>query len=141
MESPEMAATASGRKRASSMLSAANATNSPLEVIDAKKSGPRPGLGDDSLTVIAIITGTTARMPIPAWLRRRPKMSLSSERRNRVEMCRTGRAAGSAGSTVVGLVLCPWSKPPGRSATDIETLPRERDEEILEAGTFDREPG
>jgi len=68
------------------MVRAANATNSPLEVIEAKKSGPRPGWGVDTLTAIAMRTGTEARTPIPAWLRRRPKISPSSERRKRVEM-------------------------------------------------------
>src|SRR5450631_1505437 len=136
MESPEMAATASGRNRASSMLSAANDTNSPLEVIEVKKSGPRPGLGFDSLTVIAIMRGTRARMPNPAWLRRRPKISRSSERRKRVDTCLSGRAAGRVGTAVVELVFSPWVT----SAADIEALPCQRDEQVLKARALDRKP-
>ena len=41
-ESPEMAATASGRNSASSRVSEASATNSPFSVIELKKSGPPP---------------------------------------------------------------------------------------------------
>src|SRR5674476_611236 len=140
-ESPEMAATASGRNRPSSMPSAASATNSPLEVIESKKSGPRPCLGFESLTVIAIMSGTSARIPIPAWVRRRPKTSRSSERRKRVETCRRGRAARDVGNTVARPLSGPLSRPGGRSAADIEALPRQRNEQILQARTFDRKPG
>src|SRR5450631_269799 len=144
MESPEMAATASGRNSASSRLRAASATNSPFDVMEAKKSGPAPGLGFESLTVIAIISGTTARMPIPAWLRRRPKISPSSERRKRVETCRSGRATVDVGVVLSRLSLSPLPRPVFgpwvRSAADIEALPRERHEQVLEAGTFNHEP-
>src|SRR5665647_1897002 len=125
MESPAMVPTASGRNRASSMLSEASATKSPLDVIEARKSGPCPGRGVDSLTVIARMSGTTARMPKPAWLRRRPKISRSSERRKRVETCRSGRAAGEVAS----------------SAADIEALPGERHEQVFKAGLRDGKPG
>ena len=40
--SPAIAATASGRNSGSSTVSAASATNRPLSVIEAKKSGPPP---------------------------------------------------------------------------------------------------
>src|SRR5450759_5932794 len=120
-----MAPTASGRNRASSMLSAANATNSPLDVIAAKKSGPRPGLGVETLTVIAVISGTTARLPIPAWLRRRPKISRSSDRKKRVDTCRGGRAAVDVSEPLFGPLVGPVFRPGPRSAADIEALPRQ----------------
>ena len=50
-----------------------------------KKSGPSGrGCASEILTAMAIRTGTAARTSSPAWLRRRPKISRSSERRNRV---------------------------------------------------------
>src|SRR5680860_201960 len=106
-ESPAIVPMASGRNRPISMLSADSATKSPLDVIDAKKSGACPDLGVDTLTAIAMMIGTTAKIPSPAWFWRRPKISRSSERRKRVETCRSGRAAGEAAS----------------SAADIEALP------------------
>src|SRR5689334_723492 len=121
-ESPEMAATASGRNRPSSMLSAARATNSPFSVIEPKKSGPplsRPG--EESLTATAIRTGTAASTPSPAMLRRRRKISRSSERRNRVDMLRVRGTAPT-------------------STADIESLPGEPDEDVLERGGVDPEP-
>src|SRR5450631_312784 len=135
-----MAATARGRNRPSSMLSEAKATNSPLDVIWVKKSGPRPALGVDTLTVTAIMIGTSARMASPAWLRRRPKISRSSERRKRVETCRSGRAADDVDRQVPDPGVWALIGPAFSSAADIEALPRHGDEQVLEAGTFDREP-
>src|SRR5450759_561287 len=133
-ESPEIVPTASGRKSPISRVSAANATKSPLDVIEAKKSGPRPGRGVDTLTAIAMMTGTAARMPIPAWLRRRPKISPSSERRKRVEMRRGARSPGAlVASSPERRVLSPVT-----SAADIEALPGEGHEQVFQAGPFDR---
>ena len=92
MESPEIALTAKGRKSGSSTVSAANATKSPLPVIALTKSGPPPRPGDDTLTAMEMITGTTAKTAIPARFRRRPKMIFSSESRNRARSGRAGRA-------------------------------------------------
>ena len=90
-ESPEITATASGRNSPSSMVREARATKSPFSVMEPKKSGPSsPGPGEETLTAIEINTGTAASTSKPAWLRRRPKISRSSERRNLVEM-RRGR--------------------------------------------------
>src|SRR5450759_2424646 len=133
-ESPEIVPTASGRKSPISRVSAANATKSPLDVIEAKKSGPRPGWGVDTLTAIAMMTGTAARMPIPAWLRRRPKIRRSSERRKRVEMRRGARSTGALiASSPEPRILSPVT-----SAADIEALPGEGHEQVLQAGALDR---
>src|SRR5690348_13936954 len=131
MASPEIAATASGRNSGSSIVSAASATNRPLLVMDAKKFGPSPPLpppppppGGETFTAIAIRIGTAARTAMPAQFRRRPKISHSSERRNRGLI---GRGLAVASAT-------------GASATDIETLPGERHERLLQIGCDDGEP-
>src|SRR4029077_15905203 len=120
MLSPATTATASGRNRPISMVSAASATNSPFSVIERKKSGASaPGRDAELLIVTEISTGTAARTTSPAWLRRRPSISRSSDRRKRGETAATGRrTAVEAGA--------------GRSATDIEALPGQGDEHVLE---------
>src|SRR5215471_2628778 len=122
MESPEMAATASGRNSGSSTVSAASATNNPLAVIESKKLGPPPASGPEvSFTTTAISTGTEASTAIPNQLRRRPKISTSSERKNRMPGIRgrRGAASGATGAT-------------GTSTADIEALPGQRDEHVLQ---------
>src|SRR6476659_10846919 len=122
IESPEIAASASGRKRPSSRVSEASATNNPFSVIDVKKSGPsppRPGL--DTFTATAMKTGTEASTSRPAWLRRRRKISLSSDRRNRVDTLRARTVSSSA--------------------TDIEALPRKPHEDVLQRRRGDLETG
>src|SRR6478672_8907197 len=118
--SPEMAATASGRNSPSSMVSAASATNRPFSVIEVKKSGPSPRCGADVLTATEISTGTAASTTSPARLRRRPKISRSSERRKRVDRRRVDGTK--------------------TSAADIETLPGEREEDLFQRGRADPEP-
>src|SRR5689334_17566508 len=136
-ESPAMVPTASGRNRPSSTPSAASATNRPLSVIEERKSGPRPGEGCDSFTTMAMMTGTTARTPRPARLRRRPKISRSSEARNRSAHPRTGRPSGCAGARPDREAGRPGDGAAGAtSAADIEALPRERDEQVLQAGSL-----
>src|SRR6476661_2616230 len=122
IESPEMAATASGRNSPSSSVSDARDTNRPFSVIELKKSGPpesRPG--EESRTTTAIRTGTPASTPNPARLRRRRKISRSSERRNLVDMLRVRGAAPT-------------------STADIEPLSGQGDEDVLERGTVHPEP-
>src|SRR3954452_3296845 len=129
MLSPATTATASGRNSPISMVSAASATNSPFSVIERKKSGASSdGRDSELLTDTEIRTGTAARTTSPAWLRRRPSISRSSERRKRAETAATGRR------TTVGAGV-------GRSATDIETLPGQRDEHVLERRSPDPEAG
>src|SRR4249920_1679497 len=65
---------------------------------------------------MAKITGTAASTPIPAMLRRRPKMILSSDRRNRVEIPARGGLPINASS-----------------AADIESLSSQRHEDVLKA--------
>src|SRR5215510_1810406 len=123
MLSPATIATASGRNRPISMVSAASATNSPFSVIERKNSGASPSGRDSELfTDTEISTGTAASTSRPAWLRRRPSISRSSERRKRGETLATGRRT----TAVV-------------SATDIETLTGERDEHVLQRRPADSE--
>src|SRR6476619_1149280 len=107
------------------MVSAARATKRPLSVIDRKKSGAsRPGREAWLLTAIEMNTGTAARTTRPARLRRRRNISRSSDSRNRGD---TGRGRAS-GRTVA-------------SAADIEALPGERDEDVLQGRGVHREAG
>src|SRR4051812_534813 len=103
------------------MVSAERATKRPFSVIERKKSGASsPGLEAVLLTAIAMKIGTAASTNRPIWLRRRRKISRSSERRNRVEGRRTGRVPEA-------------DRGPVTSATDIEALPGQRYEDVLEA--------
>src|SRR6476661_797672 len=125
MASPDNIDIASGRNIPISTPSAASGTKRPLEVIDERKSGPCPGCGVDDFTAMAMTTGTAARTSRPAWLRRRPAMMRSSERSNRVDSRRPfGRGCAMFGAAPVATCA---------SAADIEALPRERDEQVLEA--------
>src|SRR4029453_8075853 len=108
-----MALTANGKNSGSSKASAPNATNSPLPATATIKSGPPPWRDEGRRTETAKITGTTAKTPSPAILRRRPKMILSSDRRKRVDT-RRGR-----------------ERTRESSATDIEALACQRHEHIL----------
>src|SRR5262249_35092446 len=117
-----MAATASGRNSGSSTVSAANATNNPLAVIESKKLGPPPASRPEvSFTTTAISPGTEASTAIPNQLRRRPKISMSSERKNRTPGIHARRRAATGATGAVGL-----------STADIEALPGQRDEHILQ---------
>src|SRR3954454_16386508 len=126
---------ASGRKSAISTPSAASGTKSPFEVIEERKSGPRPARGAEMRTATAMRTGTAASTSRPIWLRRRPPMRPSSDHSRRAESrldspTRAGDDVGGAagaGGVVTG------------SATDIETLPGQGHEEVLEARPADGE--
>src|SRR3954471_4210765 len=127
IESPEMTATARGRNSPSSSVRAARATNRPLSVIEEKKSGPSPPPpGEDSFTATEISTGTDASTSIPAWLRRRRRISRSSERSSRVENLRPMTDRVTAPAPV--------------SAADIEALTGESHEHVLERRRADPEP-
>src|SRR5437773_9578879 len=110
IESAEIDATATGRNSGSSRVSAASAANTPFWVIWLTKSGPSPPPGGDTLTAMISRTGTTASTAMPTQLRRRPKISHSSDRKNRVP----GRLR--------------------RSTADIEARPGQRDEHLLQVG-------
>src|SRR5262245_26691361 len=108
MASAEIAATAIGRNSAISTDRAASAAKRPLLVIDEKKSGPpRPSLEPSTLTEMQMITGRAASTAMPAQFRRRPKIMVSSERSRRA-------------SAIAPLTA------------DIEALPGERDEQVLQ---------
>src|SRR5262245_28547869 len=121
MESPAIEATASGRNSGSSSVSAARATKSPLDVMPEKKSGPSAGpVGGLIFTAVAMMIGTAASTASPAQLRRRPKISISSDRSSRVltrrgALARAARSAFTCGSTA-----------------DIETLSGQGNEQILQ---------
>src|ERR1700712_467102 len=125
-ESPAIAATARGRNSPSSRVRDASATNRPFSVMELKKSGPSPPRpGEDTLTAMDTSTGTPARTKSPARLRLRLKISPSSERRNLVET-RDGRRSGATSVMT--------------SAADIEALPGERDEHVLQRRRLHAEP-
>src|SRR5512133_2850446 len=118
-----MALTANGKNNGSSRASAAKATNSPLPVIPLMMSTPPSPLGEERRTEMAKITGTTASTPSPATLRRRPKMILSSDRKNRVDT----RARGGLSTRRT-------------SAADIESLSGQGHEHVLKAWPQHCEP-
>jgi hypothetical protein len=124
--SPDSMDIANGRNIPISTLNAASGTNRPFDVMDERKSGPSPSRGVDILTAIAITTGTAASTTRPAWLRRRPAMMRSSERSSLVE----SRRPPERGDMVLGAGPAPASP---ASTADIEALPRQRHEQVLEA--------
>ena len=66
-ESPEIAATASGRNSPSSMVSEASATNRPFSVMELKKSGPSPPRpGEETFTAIGDEHGNGCQHQQPA---------------------------------------------------------------------------
>src|SRR4029078_3912902 len=107
----------------------------PFSVIERKKSGASsPGRDSELLTATEMSTGTAARTTSPAWLRRRPRISRTSERRKRGETAATGRRTTYGVGAGVGAGA-------GRSATDIENLPGRRDKHVLERRPADPEAG
>src|SRR4051795_11749353 len=133
-ESPAMVATASGRNSGSSRVRAAKATNRPLPTMEETKSGPPPPPPPD-LTAMPRMIGTTARTAIPARLRRRRKIRSSSEPRNRQGSARADRVEpDSERSRRVGP-----SSVSRVSATDLEPLSGEGDEDVLQARGNDLE--
>src|SRR4051794_32580014 len=108
------------------MVSADSETKSPFSVIDWKKSGASdPGCEAVDFTAKAMRIGTAASTASPAMLRRRRSIRRSSEVRKRVE----GRRTATRGTDEV------------RSGADIEALPGEADEDLLERGRVDDEAG
>src|SRR3954462_6739431 len=142
--SPEATETASGRNSGSVTTSAVKATNSPFPVIWPMNAGPSPSpspprrgppLPALRRIATAISTGTQAGATSGAGLRRRPKTSRSSERSSRVERPRGARATGRA----VPPRAAPGASTCEASLVDIEALPRQRDEHVLEVGPLDRD--
>src|SRR5438067_406309 len=104
-----------------------SAAKMPFWVIWRRKSGPPSPDGGESLTATMIRIGTAASTAMPTQLRRRPKMSSSSERKNRVDKrCGATTSAGAANAS--------------DSATDIEALPGQLDEHLLQVGGQHPEP-
>src|SRR5262245_5440467 len=124
IESPAIAPTAISRKNGSSMASAVSATNRPLLTTLVRNTGPSFGsVGAELFTDTARMKGTDASTASPAQLRRRPKMSHSSDRRNRV----LTRDRGAASRTAAV------------STADIEALPGQADEHLLQIRRGDDE--
>src|SRR3954453_12385901 len=123
MVSPETTPTTSGRNSGRHTVSAVKTRKSPLPVIWPRNGGPSPPRGVDAFTAMPIISGTIASTASSAWLRRRPRMSLTSEAYSRPKAPRyLGR-----------------SSPIALSAEDIEALPGQRHEQVLEVGPRHRE--
>src|SRR5580704_1592175 len=114
--------------------SAMKVRNTPLPASWLKNATPGPlppcGCGAATRSAIPMTTGNTTVTASSSRFRRRPKTSRSSAPNSRSQARAGLRAAGAAGAG------------PGRagaSAVDIETLPGEPDEQVLEAGRGDRE--
>src|SRR3954468_15241607 len=130
--SPAATDTASGRNSGSVTTSAVNATNSPLPAIEPMKAGPPssppPRWGPPANRIAtAMRIGTQASAPSNAMFRRRPNTSRSSDRSSRKDSDGGLRAATPTGRLPFALT---W--PAVRSLVDIEALPRERHEHVLE---------
>src|SRR3954469_18429625 len=145
--SPAATDTASGRNSGSVTTSAVKATNSPFPAIDPMKAGPpspppRRPEPPESRIATAMRTGTQASAPSSAMLRRRPNTSRSSERSSR----NVSDGVPRAGTATVALRPVRAARSAVRSLVDIEALPRERDEHVLEIGALheqlaDADPG
>src|SRR5262249_42470358 len=134
IESAAIADTAIGRNSGSSTVSATSAAKTPFWVTWLRKGGPCAPDGGDTLTAMTIRTGTAASTAMPTQLRRRPKMSSSSDRKNLVEnRCGVRTSASWAGT---------WAGPARRrsSAADIEALPGELHEHLLQVSGEHPEP-
>src|SRR6266516_1257679 len=140
-ESPETTATASGSTSAIMRVMAMNARNTPLPASwlmkDDPASPPPPPRGAASRSAIPSRTGRAARTASRARLRSRRKTRRSSERSRRSQ---PGTAPG---------VLASWPPGPVRpaggtavaSAVDIEPLPGQPDEQVLQVGPRRVQPG
>src|SRR5580704_11031916 len=112
--------------------SAMKVRNTPLPASWLKNAAPGPlpppcGCGAATRSAIPMTTGNTTVTASSSWLRRRPKTSRSSDRNSRAQDAAGLRAAAMAGPGVTV------------SAVDIETLPGEPDEQVLQARRGDRE--
>src|SRR5215813_13000087 len=142
IESPDTTAIASGSTSAIMRVIAMNARNTPLPASWLTKAGPAsppplPPLGVASRSATPSRTGRAARAASSARLRSRRKTRRSSERSRRSQ---AGTAPG---------VLASWSAgraPPAggiavASAVDIEPLPGQPDEQVLQVGPRGGQPG
>src|SRR6478672_2447733 len=140
-ESPETTATASGSTSAIMRVIAMNARNTPLPASwlmkDDPASPPPPPRGAASRSAIPSRTGRAARAASRARLRSRRKTRRSSERNRRshpgtapgvLTSWPAGRAPPAAGTAVA-------------SAVDIEPLPGQPDEQVLQVGPRGVQPG
>src|SRR5215468_3180135 len=140
-ESPETTATASGSTSAIMRVIAMNARNTPFPASwlmkDDPASPPRPPRGVASRSAIPSRTGRAARTASSARLRSRRKTRRSSERSRRSQLGTAPRDPAS------------WPAGPARpaggtavtSAVDIEPLPGQPDEQVLQVGPRGGQPG
>ena len=126
MVSPATTPTVRGRKSGIETVSAVNETNSPFCVMSPMKAGPRPeSPAEVTRTATAIRMGTSARAPSMAIVRRRRNSVASSDPRSA-----NGRAPR------VGVARADAFASP----RDIEALPGQGDEALLEGLACDRDP-
>src|SRR5680860_493881 len=121
MVSPATTPTVSGRNSGMETTNAVRPTNSPFWVTRSRNGGPRPGSGvsDESRTATAMSTGTAARESNIAQVRRRRNKTASSEANSAQPTTTLARGRFAA-------VTC-------FSLDNVEPLPRQRDETVLEA--------
>src|SRR5579863_4086807 len=116
--------------------SAMKVRNTPLPASWLKNATPGPlppppcGCGAATRSAIPMTTGNTTVTASSSWLRRRPKTSRSSARNSRNQARAGLRGEWTAGAGPAGA---------GRSTVDIEALPGQPDEQVLQAGRRDRE--
>ena len=110
-----------------SIVSAASATKRPFSVIERKKSGASAARAGDGwlLTAIEMSTGTAASTTQPG------QVAAAAEDQPQLGAQEPRRHAAAARRRRARTVT---------SATDIEALPGERDEDVLQGGRVDHEP-
>src|SRR5260370_11475780 len=117
--------------------SAIKVRNTPLPASWLKNATPGPlppcGCGAASRSAIPMTTGNTTVAASSSRFRRRRKTSRSSAPNSRSH-ARTGLRAAASAAPAPGSAAASAA-----SAVDIETLPGEPDEQVLEAGRGDRE--
>src|SRR5664279_4102646 len=91
-------------------------------------SPPPPRLDPLYFTANAMMMGTTASTAMPAMLRRLPKINVSSERRNLVDI----RRDRTGGSPCRPTAVASGGTRDTASAADTETLPRQGHEHVFQ---------
>src|SRR6202020_2628556 len=124
--------------RMSSSDSAMKVRNTPLPASWLKNAAlpelgpfPPPPCGAPALRPIPISSGKSAATSSSSWLRRRKKVTLSSLVKN-LRFARTGPADSGSPTLLVGSTDVRPAL--GSSTFDIEALPGQADEKVLQAG-------
>ncbi|MDQ0863209.1 hypothetical protein QF036_000790 [Arthrobacter globiformis] len=139
MVSPATTPMVSGRNSGTETSIAVTATNSPFWLIRSRKAGPLPGgTAEETRTTTAITTGIAASARSIACVLRRRNSCFSSEASSEPL---DGRRLVPATWLFCTISRCTvGSCTGGPSLCDIEALPRQSHEAVLQAATLHREP-